>query len=75
MWALRFLEKLLCSILGLYRDHGKENGKYYTILGYIWGLYKDNGKENGNYETVSFGGLLRSWVPFSGPVSSDSIAM
>ena len=54
MWALRFLEKLLCSILG---------------------LYKDNGKENGNYETVSFGGLLRSWVPFSGPASSDSIAM
>ena len=33
------------SILGLYRDNGKEDGNYYSILG----LYRDNGKENGNY--------------------------
>ena len=32
-------------MLGLYRDNGKENGNYYSILG----LYRDNGKENGNY--------------------------
>ena len=25
-----------------YRDNGKENGNYYSILGF----YKDNGKEN-----------------------------
>ena len=29
----------------LYRDNGKENGSYYSILG----LYRDNGRENGNY--------------------------
>ena len=23
------------SILGLYRDNGKENGSYYSILGYV----------------------------------------
>ena len=28
------------SILGLYRDNGKENGNYYSRLG----LYRDNGK-------------------------------
>ena len=33
------------SILGLYRENGKENGNYYGILG----LYRENGKENGNY--------------------------
>ena len=33
---------------GLYRDNGKENGHYYSILG----LYKDNGKENGNYYSI-----------------------
>ena len=27
-----------------YRDNGKENGNYCSILG----LYRDNGKENGN---------------------------
>ena len=26
-------------ILGLYRDNGKENGNYCTIIGYILGLY------------------------------------
>ena len=30
------------GILGLYRDNGKEHGKYYNMLGYCW----DNGKEN-----------------------------
>ena len=35
--------------MGLYRDNGKENGNYYTIIGYTMGLYRDNGKENGNY--------------------------
>ena len=39
--------------LGLYRgifwDNGKENGNYYSIMGYILGLYRNNGKENGNY--------------------------
>ena len=26
------------AILGLYRDNGKENGNYYSIIGYILGL-------------------------------------
>ena len=26
-------------ILGLYWDYGKENGNYYSIIGYILGLY------------------------------------
>ena len=26
------------SILGLYRDNGKENGNYYNIIGYMWGF-------------------------------------
>ena len=34
-----------------YRDNGKENGNYYSILG----LYRDNGKENGNYYNKSVG--------------------
>ena len=29
---------------GLYRDNGKENGHYYSILR----LYRDNGEENGD---------------------------
>ena len=33
---------------GLYRDDGKENGNYYSILGAYW----DNGKENGNYYSI-----------------------
>ena len=33
---------------GLYRDNGKENGHYYSILG----LYRDNGKENGDYYII-----------------------
>ena len=28
------------TIIGLYGDHGKENGNYYSILG----LYGENGK-------------------------------
>ena len=36
------------SILGLYGDYGKENGKYYSTLG----LYRDNGKENGSYYSI-----------------------
>ena len=37
---------------GLYRDNGKENGNYDSLLGVIWrsmGLYRENGKEHGNY--------------------------
>ena len=29
--------------MGLYRDNGKENGKYYIIMGYcflVWGLFR-----------------------------------
>ena len=37
------------DILGLYRDNGKQNGNYYSIIGYILWFYWDNGKENGNY--------------------------
>ena len=29
-------------ILGLYRDNGKENGNYHTIIGYILGLDYEN---------------------------------
>ena len=36
-------------ILGLYRDHRKENGSYYIIIGYILGLYRHSGKANENY--------------------------
>ena len=45
-------------ILGLYRDNGKEAGKYREyrghigFLGVILGLYRDNGKENGNYFSI-----------------------
>ena len=39
--------------MGLYRDTGKENGNYYSILR----LYRDNGKENGN--SYSILGLYR----------------
>ena len=39
---------------GIFWDNGKENGNYYSIMGYsimgyILGLYRNNGKENGNY--------------------------
>ena len=34
--------------LGLYRDNGKEDRNYYSIIGCILGLYTDNGNENGN---------------------------
>ena len=40
------------TILGLYRDNGKENGNYYIAQKYnysVLGLYRDNGKENGNH--------------------------
>ena len=59
-------------MLGLYRDNGKENGNYYSIMGYILGLYGDNGKENGSYysimvytfEILEFPGLrFRAKVP------------
>ena len=33
---------------GLYRNNGKENGNYYSVLG----LYRDNGEENGNYYSM-----------------------
>ena len=39
---------IIGTILGLYRDNGKENGNYRIIIGHILGLYRDNGKENGN---------------------------
>ena len=49
-------------ILGLYKDNGKENGNYYSILGLYWGyigiilgFYWDNGKENG---TTGITGLI-----------------
>ena len=38
--------------MGLYWDNGKENGNYYSIIGYILGLYWDSGKENGNYYSI-----------------------
>ena len=47
--AIGIMEKgNYCSILGLYRDSGKENGNYCSILG----VYRDNGKENGNYHSI-----------------------
>ena len=30
----------------------KENGNYYSIIGYILGLCRDNGKQNGNYYSI-----------------------
>ena len=33
---------------GCIRNHGKENGNYYTIIDF----YRDNGKEIGNYYIV-----------------------
>ena len=39
------------------KDSGKENGNYYSIIGFILGLYWDNGKENGNYLNGLYGGL------------------
>ena len=51
--------------LGLFRDNGKENGNYCSMLGLDWangkengsyysmlGLHWDNGKENGNYFSI-----------------------
>ena len=35
------------------RDNGKENGNYYSIMGYIITLCWDNGKENGNNQKNS----------------------
>ena len=43
---------MLRYILVLYKDNGKENGNYYSILGNILGIYEDNGKENGNYYSI-----------------------
>ena len=44
-------------ILGLYRDNGKENQSYYSIIGRILGLYRDNENENGNYHGVALTSL------------------
>ena len=33
----------------IYRDNGKENGNYYSIIGDIGAIFRDNGKEHGNY--------------------------
>ena len=51
---------VLYSILGLYRDNGKENGNYCSILGLYW----DNGKENGNYYSTLVG---PSWQILNSP--------
>ena len=40
MRDLAHVKVYVFSILGLYRDNGKENGNYYDRLG----LYRDNGK-------------------------------
>ena len=32
-----------------YRDHGKEDGNNYIVIGNTSGLYRDHGKENGSY--------------------------
>ena len=31
------------AIVGLFWDNAKENGNYYSIMGYMLGLYWDNG--------------------------------
>ena len=36
----KLTETYIGAILGLYRDNGKENGNYYSIIGYILGLYR-----------------------------------
>ena len=46
------------DILGLYRDDGKENGNYSSILGLYLGLYRNSGKEYGNYYSIL--GLYRN---------------
>ena len=44
-------------VLGLCRDHGKENGNYYSILV----LYTDNGKEHGkDYVVAVYTGLVQT---------------
>ena len=43
MWPNCFL-----TILGLYKDNGKEHGNYCLGLGF----FGENGKENGNYHNV-----------------------
>ena len=61
------------SLLGLYKDNGKEHGNYYSMLGLcrddgkedgkyhsIFGLYSDNGKDNGNYYNPSTTFMKRS---------------
>ena len=39
---------IIGSILGFFRNNGKENGKYYYIWD-IWGCYRNNGEQKGNY--------------------------
>ena len=53
-------------VVGFYRDHGKENGNYYSILG----LYLDNGKENGNYYSI-IGYILGAYY-WDHPCTSNS---
>ena len=36
------------------RDNGKENGNYYSIIGYILKLHRDNGNENGSYYVITW---------------------
>ena len=49
-------------VSGLYRDNGKENGNYYSLLGHIQGY---NGKENGNYYIEHFPRV--AWKPIQRP--------
>ena len=43
------------------RDNGKENGNYYSIMGYNLILYWDNGKENGNNYSIMGYNILLYW--------------
>ena len=36
MWVVVKIMVPIRVILGLYGDNGKENGNYYSIIGYIW---------------------------------------
>ena len=61
LWAAISSRKVAASVIissdaAVYRDNGKENGNYYSLLGIplkgfigiILGIYWDNGKENGS---------------------------
>ena len=32
-----------------YRENGKDNGSYYSMIGDVPGLYRENGQEDGDY--------------------------